>query len=573
MDGCPQMHLGMESFAQAGSLRASAAGAAPLEAAERHALMVRTLALLFAAGASLSLILFLALPHPEANVPGMLATIGVTFMGTAWVAARGDQIPMSAFPWLVACGTLLITVGIHFRGEPTAPHALFYLWIVFYSCYFLSRPVAALQLALALAGYGAVLVLADEPRGEALELWLVAASGLLVSGVLITMLKEQVDGMVLQLADAARTDPLTGLLNRRGFDENFEFEVERSRRGDHSLSVLIGDLDGFKKINDVFGHYAGDKALARAGKVLGLEKRRIDRLARFGGEEFALVAPDTDGAEAFMLAERLRIALRDEFCDDQIPLTISFGVATLPQHGATRQELVSAADDALYAAKELGRDRTVIYSKEVIGVLTPANGRNSRRNEHLATMLSLTQALDMGEAGTADHSQAVGRYCEMTAREMGLDETTVERVRLAGLLHDIGNVAISNLVLSKPGPLTVEEWTEIRRHSEIGARILANARLGDIGQWVLAHHERVDGEGFPFGLSNGSIPLEARILAVADAFEAMTSERPYRAAFSTDEAIAELRDNAGTQFDADVVDAMLRALEVTPSCSAARESA
>ena len=171
----------------------------------------------------------------------------------------------------------------------------------------------------------------------------------------------------------------------------------------------------------------------------------------------------------------------------------------------------------------------------------------------------------MGEAGTVDHSQTVARYCELIAREMGLDATTVERVRLAGLLHDVGNVAISNLVLNKPGPLSPEEWTEIRRHSEIGARILANARLGDIGEWVLAHHERVDGEGFPFGLSNGSIPLEARILAVADAFEAMTSDRPHRAAFSIEEATEELQRNAGTQFDADVVVALLNALALQSS--------
>jgi putative nucleotidyltransferase with HDIG domain len=210
----------------------------------------------------------------------------------------------------------------------------------------------------------------------------------------------------------------------------------------------------------------------------------------------------------------------------------------------------------------------------VIGVLTPANGRNTRRNEQLATMLALAQAIDMRDASTARHSQTVARYCETIAAEMGLHKTTVERVRLAGLLHDVGNVAISNMLLEKPDPLDADEWVEIRRHSEIGARILANARLGDIGQWVLAHHERVDGGGFPFGLSNGEIPLEARILSVADAFEAMTSERPHRAALSQEEAIEELKRNAGTQFDTNVVDALLRALALAnPSCSTARESA
>ena len=562
--------LGMESFARLEPLPSRTGQPPAPNTDERNALMARTLALLFAAGASLSLMLFLVLPHPEADVRGMLATIGFTFAATAWVVTRGERIPTSLYPWLVAVGTVVITVGIYFRGEPTAPHALFYLWIVFYSCYFLSRLAAVGQLALAMAGYGIVLMLADEATGEALELWLVAASGLLVSGVLIVMLKAQVDGMVLQLADAARTDQLTGLLNRRGFEEMFELEVERARRGDRTLCLLIGDLDRFKQVNDMFGHHAGDRALARAAGVLDHEKRRIDTLARLGGEEFAVIVPDASGQQAFLLAERLRVALREEFEGDDAAVTISFGVACLPLNGNSRQDLLGAADDALYAAKELGRDRTVIYSKDVIGVLTPANGRNARRNEQLATMLALAQALDMREASTARHSQTVARYCEMIGAEMGLDNTTVERVRLAGLLHDVGNVAISNILLNKSDPLNAEEWAEIRRHSEIGARILANARLGDIGDWVLAHHERVDGEGFPFGLTNGSIPLEARILSVADAFEAMTSERPHRAALSTAEAMAELQSNAGTQFDADVVDALLRALEQTQQSAAGR---
>ncbi len=135
----------------------------------------------------------------------------------------------------------------------------------------------------------------------------------------------------------------------------------------------------------MFGHHAGDRALARAGAVLDREKRRIDTLARLGGEEFALIVPDADGQQAFMLAERLRVALRDEFDGEEGAITISFGVACIPPHGKSRQDLLGAADDALYAAKELGRDRTVIYSKDVVGVLTPANGRNARRNEQLAT--------------------------------------------------------------------------------------------------------------------------------------------------------------------------------------------
>jgi putative nucleotidyltransferase with HDIG domain len=175
-------------------------------------------------------------------------------------------------------------------------------------------------------------------------------------------------------------------------------------------------------------------------------------------------------------------------------------------------------------------------------------------------VVALADALDIRDARTARHSQTVARLAEITARELGLPEPTVEQVRLAGLLHDVGNIAVSDMLLSKPGPLTRDEWNEVRRHSEIGARILANARLGMIGQWVLAHHERVDGSGFPSGLSSTAIPLEARILSVADAFEAMTSERAHRPAFTREDAMRELRRNAGTQFDPGVVEVFIRAL-------------
>jgi diguanylate cyclase (GGDEF)-like protein/putative nucleotidyltransferase with HDIG domain len=325
--------------------------------------------------------------------------------------------------------------------------------------------------------------------------------------------------------------------------------------------VLVGDLDNFKHINDRFGHHAGDVALARTSEILERRKRRIDTVARLGGEEFALIVPDADNHAAYMLAERLRIALREAFATENVPITISFGVASFPTQGQTYEALLGVADDALYAAKELGRDRTVIYSREVAGILTPIDHPNGPRNEHLATVLALAEALDVRDAATARHSETVGRYAELIAREMGLPPNVVGRVRLAGMLHDIGKIAVSDILLTKPAPLSDEEWIEMRRHAEIGARILANARLSDIGEWVLAHHERHDGDGFPFGISNGDIPLEARILAVADAYEAMTSDRAYRSAMPAEAALEELRRCAGTQFDPRVVEAFLAAMD------------
>jgi putative nucleotidyltransferase with HDIG domain len=243
-----------------------------------------------------------------------------------------------------------------------------------------------------------------------------------------------------------------------------------------------------------------------------------------------------------------------------VPITISFGIACFPNDGCTAAELLGAADQALYGAKELGRDRCVIFSGELAQVLSTGNGEGAG-GQHLETVLALAETLDMRESISTRHSQQVGRYAEMTARELGLPMRKVERVRLAGILHDVGKIGVSDAVLNKPAALTDEEWAEVRRHPEIGARILGHAHLDDLTDWVLAHHERPDGRGFPFGTAGEEIPLEARILAVADAYEAMTSDRPYRPALSSDEAEAELLEGVGTQFDAHVVRAFLDSLK------------
>jgi diguanylate cyclase (GGDEF)-like protein/putative nucleotidyltransferase with HDIG domain len=529
--------------------------------ADQRELMARALAYLFAAGSLITLVLFVLLPHPEASTAGMLTVAGVALAVGFGIELGAELIPEAAYPWIVACGSALIGAAVYFRSSGTTAHALFYLWVACYSFYFFGRAIAVAEIVFAAGSYAVALDALPHPPAHALELWLVTLGTLVVAGALITGVRRRMEDMVSGLASAARTDVLTGLLNRRGFEETFELELERARRGGHALSVLVGDLDNFKQINDRFGHHEGDVALGQASDILERHKRRIDTVARLGGEEFALIVPDADDHAAYMLAERLRTSLRDSFKDEPVPVTISFGVASFPSHGDSYMTLLGAADDALYAAKELGRDRTVIYSKEVLGILTPIDRPNGPRNEHLATVLALAEALDVRDAATARHSKTVGRYAALIAKEIGLPADVVERVRIAGMLHDIGKIALSNLLLTKPDPLTDEEWVEIRRHAEIGARILANARMADIGEWVLAHHERPDGDGFPFGIANGDIPLEARILAVADAYEAMTSDRAYKPAMTPEEAKEELSRCAGSQFDPVLVEAFLAALD------------
>jgi diguanylate cyclase (GGDEF)-like protein/putative nucleotidyltransferase with HDIG domain len=363
-----------------------------------------------------------------------------------------------------------------------------------------------------------------------------------------------------RISDPARNDPLTGLLNRRALEELLDLELESATRANRPLSVIVGDLDSFAVVNEHHGHAAGDSALQLVASDCLKWKRRIDQAARIGGEEFALLLPETDERGAFIVAERLRRATHRTFAETAMPVTISFGVASSPAHGSDAVSLLRAADRAMAAAKDLGSDRTVIYSDEVTRMLAESGGEADGQLQ-LATVIALAEALDIRDTGTGEHSHTVGHYAELMARELGLDEEHVERVRLAGVLHDIGKIGISDRVLSKPGPLDADEWQEMYTHPEIAARLLSRPEFDDLRAWILAHHERLDGIGYPYGLRGDDIPLEARILAVADAYEAMTADRIYRPALGADSARAELEAGSGSQFDREVVQAFLKVVD------------
>jgi putative nucleotidyltransferase with HDIG domain len=202
----------------------------------------------------------------------------------------------------------------------------------------------------------------------------------------------------------------------------------------------------------------------------------------------------------------------------------------------------------------------VVYCPDLERMLAEAPDP-SAAEPRIADLIGLAEELDVRDSGVGGHSHAVGDYAELIARELGFSAEHVERIRLAGVLHDIGKTGVSDRLMSKPGPLDPDEWRSIRTHPEIGARLLAHPELEDLGAWVLAHHERPDGKGYPHGLEGDDIPMEARILAVADAYEAMTSERPYRSSLADGAAANELRAGAGTQFDTQVVTVLLAALE------------
>jgi len=523
--------------------------------------LAQVLAALFAAGATLAL-LTVALPHPRgASELGLLLIVGDAYAVAAVLFWRARTLAGWVLPVALLWGSTLITGVAYFSGQSPSPLVFFYLWVFLYASYFFSARQTAAQILYVGLAYGALLA-ARAPAGGIPEWWLVGMGTLLVAAILIRSMRARAETLIERLYDAALTDPLTKLSNRRGFREMLDLELERARRGGAPVTVVVGDLDHLKEINARLGRDAGDAILVRFARLLGAGRRRLDGVARVDGGQFALILPDTDGAHGLLIAERLRGQLGEEFRHDAEPVTISFGVASFPEHGQTAGSLLRAADEALYASKRNGRDRSVLHSpalRSAPGGEGPA--RDVAGERFVAVVLDLAEAVDLRFSGSARHSETVGRYAAMMARELGLSEQRVERVRLAGMLHDVGKVGVPDSILSKPAGLTDEEFEIIKRHPELGAQILEHPSLADVRGWVAAHHERPDGRGYPRGLAAPEIELEARILAVADAYEAMTSDRAYRGAIGPEAARAELLRCVERQFDGRVVQALLAVLD------------
>jgi len=492
----------------------------------------------------------------------MLATTGFAYAVGLGLLFGRRRLPAITVDVALACGVLLTTIAINHLGDSTEQYLSFlYVWSALNAAFLLARRRAALQVAFIGATYGIYILGSDDTFRAGAQQWLLTVGTAAFAFAVVSGLKSRVERLVDEVAETAKRDPRTGLLNGSGFEELLDRELERAQRAEGALSVIVVDLDHFKEVNEELGHRVADERLGAVARILERTKRRIDIVARMGGQEFALLLPETDEHGAYVLADRLRRAVRDHFADEQLAITASIGLASFPKHGSSFEELFGAASQAVYAAKELGRNRSVIYNPEITANLRSAAMREDMQSEeHLAAVLVLAETLDMRDAGTARHSETVGRYAKMIAAELGMGIRETERVHLAGMLHDIGKIGISDTILQKPGKLTDAEWDEMRKHPELGARILDGARLDDISAWVRAHHERPDGRGYPDALADDDIPMQAKILAVADSYEAMTAERVYKAGMPHEAAREELLRCAGSQFDPAVVLAFIKVL-------------
>ena len=457
----------------------------------------------------------------------------------------------------------------------------------------------------------------------------------LISGALHNALTFQ------KAQEQAITDGLTGVKTHRFFMEALSAEWKRSTRAGRSFSLVLMDLDRFKFVNDFYGHLEGDLVLQRIGHILEQNCRRSDVVARYGGDEFVILMPETNIEQSRQLTSKLRSWVSADPLLREKNITASFGIASFPVHGSTPQELIQVADASMYLSKHQGgnavstadhfdADETKKWKRDVLeaylGVtlkrlfstgpeafdeiyqrleqfaqsLTPGQGAGVHgpdgqpggtaaavkaegvRGLHppvVDTLTSLAAAIDAKDHYTQGHSQKVAAYAVLIGEALGLDETHVEELRLAGILHDIGKVGIPETILNKSGPLDANEWETMKTHVQFGAKLLEPlGGIARIQEMVKHHHEFFDGSGYPDGLRSNRIPLGARIIAIADAYDTITSDRTYKKSRAPEEAFLELERCSGAQFDPELVPVFVQALRrlphpiVEPAAAPVRES-
>ncbi len=362
-----------------------------------------------------------------------------------------------------------------------------------------------------------------------------------------------------EIKKLATIDPLTGVLNRRALEESFNKDVERAKRYNRPLSAIVIDVDNFKLFNDTYGHIFGDQVLKELAKTLKNSCRKTDEVGRYGGDEFCIILPETNLEGAIKFVERLLKNIRNLTLttpnNDKLPIKISIGIASYPNDTNEPEKLLTLADTAMYKAKASGGDSfaTISHSYK-----TPL----PKEAPKFDVFLGLINTIDNKDNYTYTHCTEVAKYARKIGEKLGLSKEDLEILELAGKLHDVGKIGIPSEILKKPGPLTDEEWKIIKEHPRLGYLILNQLpKMEKLLQAVLYHHERYDGKGYPQSLQGKEIPLLARILALADAYSAMKSDRPYRKALSKKEIINEIKKNMGKQFDPEIAQLFLEALE------------
>lgn len=387
-------------------------------------------------------------------------------------------------------------------------------------------------------------------------------SAALVAALVLSLVFRSAQGRITRqaqaLVEATRRDPLTGLLNHGSLVSALAVSVEQARTDEVAIGVALVDIDGFRLLNETYGHAAGDRALATVVQQLTDSVPPEITFGRYGPDEFLLIAPAAHVARLGELLEALRARLADAALQfdtsERLPLTFSAGICTYPEHAGSVTDLLTIAAVTVQEAKSSGGD--AIRSAHANGTEHDGETRT------FDVFQGLILAVDTKDRYTRRHSEDVARYAVFLGQRLGLDEETLQTVRVAGLLHDVGKIGVPDHVLRKPGKLTEDEYRAVQQHVALGDMIVRDLpEIETIRAGVRHHHERWDGTGYLHRLEGEAIPLVARLLAVGDAFSAMTTTRPYRKALDVQEALRRLGDAAGTQLDERLVTAFIEGIE------------
>jgi diguanylate cyclase (GGDEF)-like protein len=498
---------------------------------------------LFAAVATPVLTLLPGVDVAWPRVMAVMAVSAVVWGVLATAVLDWRRVPAAVVDAATAVAVAYTAVTVLATGGADSPARLHTLLVLVYAAGFL-RPAVAIA---AIAACAAVYAL---PGGGAAELAFTAPVFFVVGGVIL--------GGRRLLLDQALTDPLTGLPNHRAFQERLHAEVARARRHGRPLTLAMIDVDRFKQINDLAGHATGDRVLGELGNRLRDSLRDEDLLARIGGDEFALLLPETDEPAAHAVLERVRRMLEREPLVDGLRVTISAGICGLERASDT-DTILRLADGALYWSKEQGRNVTNVYDPGTVRELSATERLDRLQRSHaLAGIRALARAIDAKDPSTREHSERVAALAARLAQARGWPADRVALLHEAALVHDVGKIGVPDAVLLKPGRLDPAEYEQVKQHAALGARIVDDILTREQVGWIRAHHERPDGRGYPDGVRE--IPEGAALLAAADCFDVMTVARPYSRAKSTAEALAECRSLVGAQFTADAVAALEAAL-------------
>ena len=390
------------------------------------------------------------------------------------------------------------------------------------------------------------------------------AAALLLAMILLLVFRaahRRIQRQQALLLEADRRDPLTDLLNHGSVVALLTEAVEQARLDHRPVGVALIDVDNFRLLNDTHGHEAADQVLRRVAELVATEAASGSAAARYGPDEFLLVVPGAGQAEMEASVQRLRAPL-DELSvqfgeSEELPVSVSTGIALFPEHAGAVTELLSAAAVALGEAKASGGD----------GVRVARVGPDERvATSSFDVLQGLVIAVDTKDRYTKRHSEDVARYAVFLAEQLGLDEEMHHTLHLAGLLHDVGKIGIPDTLLRRPGKLTADEFETFKQHVALGDSIVRDVpNVDEVRNGIRFHHERWDGRGYLDGLEGEEIPLIGRLLAVADAFSAMTTTRPYRKALSVEEALKRLGDSAGAQLEEGLVVAFIKGIETAPN--------